>query len=493
MPPVDRIADLHCHPSFKSLLNEGRGKVPGRSAWDDMKLPIDVKALDILRSQSNLRQLHSGNVNLVVCGLYGLERAFARSELFDLLFRISKPLDGPFFRAIRKGRHGYRDLMQMDLDALNAHPHDPNDGTRMVRVLGSYADYQPNSPDVQVILSAEGGHNFYGHQNGADDTSWPVIRNNLDHFKQPGNARLLYITVTHLAKNALSNHCYGIKTIRDQDFFPNGHGLTPLGLAFIQEALDRSGGRRRILIDVKHMSLQSRIDFYRYRREHHATDPFPIICSHAGVAGISYTQIFRYVDGWYKPVLQDHINVRYIKPRWIEGTEFNPWSINLYNDDIAEIMASGGLIGISLDERILGFGKVAMERMSPHEAFKPSRYQMTIRDDRDVDERVEITAEATLKQFCANLLHMIRMGGAVPGVADPWDHVCIGSDFDGLIDTVNGATSADTLAWLRDQLSTTLPLMAAKAGIPMPSADLPSRIHRLFSGNLVRFLQQHFA
>ena len=278
MPPLERIADLHSHPSFKALLLQGRGRDPGRTAWDEVTPPINMSAFDIFKSQSNLRQLHAGKVHLVVCALYGLERAFTRSNILDLLFRISKPMDGPFFRDIRKGRHGYRDLMQMDLDALQAFPNDPADGSRAVRVLEHIGQYKPASGDVHVVLAAEGGHNFYGYRNGKDDTDWDTIRTNLQYFKQPGSPRLFYLTPTHLARNVLSNHCYGVKGIRDHEFFPNGHGLTPMGLAFVKEALDRSNGRRRILIDVKHMSLQARIEFYRYRKEFHAGEQLPIRC-----------------------------------------------------------------------------------------------------------------------------------------------------------------------------------------------------------------------
>ncbi len=491
MPLPDRFADLHCHPSFKAVLMKGRGLDPQRSAWHALKLGAEPgKTRDrVFMSQSCLSQLHAGRVNLVVAPVYGLERAFTRSNILQLVAALAEKIDHRFIQDIKHGKHAYVDLMRMDLNALNAFPTDPNNGGQHARVLSSIAEFDPDSSDVQVILALEGGHNFYGRQaNGDDDVSLDTIHHNLDEFKQPGGPRALYLTPTHLARNVFGNHCYGVKMIRDQEFFPNGHGLTPMGRDLIARALDTSDGRRRILIDIKHMSLQMRIDFYRMRWDLPGGDRIPILCSHAGVTGISQGQVFRYVDGWYKPLFQEHINVRYIKPKGIDGCEFNPWSINLYDEDIYQIIASRGIIGLSLDERILGSGRVAMERMSPLEAFKPSRYQMTFLDDRETEDG-EVDVERTVKQLCATLLHVVRIGTHAPN-ADPWDHVCLGSDYDGLINAVNPAPTAESMGELVRAMAAALPPMAQRAGIAI--GDVEEKLHRFFFGNMLRFLRQHF-
>ena len=67
-----------------------------------------------------------------------------------------------------------------------------------------------------------------------------------------------------------------------------------------------------------------------------------------------------------------YIQVEYDRPRGIGAsskrkkdlTYFNPWSINLYNEEIKEIIASGGLIGLNLDQRIQGADKVKGEYFS---------------------------------------------------------------------------------------------------------------------------------
>ena len=59
----------------------------------------------------------------------------------------------------------------------------------------------------------------------------------------------------------------------------------------------------------------------------------------------------------YKKTRRGFTKVSYKKPKGhVEGTLFNPISINLYNEDIKEIIQSNGLMGLILDERILGAG-----------------------------------------------------------------------------------------------------------------------------------------
>ena len=47
-----------------------------------------------------------------------------------------------------------------------------------------------------------------------------------------------------------------------------------------------------------------------------------------------------------------------IQPKLASKTVFNPWTINLFDEDILEIVESSGMIGIIMDERVLGYGKL---------------------------------------------------------------------------------------------------------------------------------------
>src|SRR4029079_15317853 len=63
--------------------------------------------------------------------------------------------------------------------------------------------------------------------------------------------------------------------------------------------------------------------------------------------------------------------VVHMKPKssYIDGVYYNCSSINLYNEDIEVILVSGGLIGLSFDQRILGFAdeNVLRDVTVPHD------------------------------------------------------------------------------------------------------------------------------
>ncbi len=120
-----------------------------------------------------------------------------------------------------------------------------------------------------------------------------------------------------------------------------------LGNEVIKEALKEP---ERILIDIKHMSLEARKQYYEFLKEIIVRRISRYLISHGGVTGVSWDN---------KPVVcrkkyRDWIKVRYFKPKGLMRTKFNPWSINLYDEEIKKIVDSNGLIGLNLDERILG-------------------------------------------------------------------------------------------------------------------------------------------
>src|SRR5204863_8678457 len=75
---------------------------------------------------------------------------------------------------------------------------------------------------------------------------------------------------------------------RDKTFYPKGSGITKWGKEFIREAMSSENGKR-VLIDVKHMSLRSRKEFYDMRKIEFPDAP--IIASHVGIAGCSIYKI----------------------------------------------------------------------------------------------------------------------------------------------------------------------------------------------------------
>ena len=59
--------------------------------------------------------------------------------------------------------------------------------------------------------------------------------------------------------------------------------------------------------------------------------------------------------------------VCYDRPKGLGDTHFNPWSINLYDFEIEIILKSDGLIGLNMDQRIMGTKKVQGEYFDAEE------------------------------------------------------------------------------------------------------------------------------
>jgi microsomal dipeptidase-like Zn-dependent dipeptidase len=459
--------DFHCHPSFKTFLGN-RQEILRKNCWSVLDFDLDFKILD---SQSSLSQIKSGKGTLIVCALYGLENGFAGSGLIKLAAGLSDHIEKRFLQEIQWGEWGYNQLMIGDWKHLLHSQHISPE--KSFRILESIQQFDPNNGRIQVILAAEGGHNFYDNDQQPGDISG-ILENLLFH-KQPGNPRLLYITVTHLQQSVFCTHAYGMKLIKNQIFNPKGRGLTAIGKSFIRATLSDQNGNP-IWVDVKHMSLQSRLEFYQLRNTEFPEAP--IVATHMGVNGVSYMN--KPVKKVQTNLVSRCVEVFYYRSVGSMDTYFNPWSINLYDEDIEEIMQSGGLIGLSLDQRILGCGNVSKEVFSLEEfdetEFQPIRrppYHRLSESHHDTKQKLR---NWQVRYFCNNWLHVVKVGTQIIG-ENAWNHVCIGSDFDRFI-------FGRLVEWM--------PVMAQAKEIEVPAAEVQDRVRGLVFDNALKFLQKHY-
>lgn len=484
--------DFHFHPSLKSFLSDER---PG--SRDDCWVVYN-NAVNIIRSQGSLQQSWDGRVRLGVAALYVLERPFTSSFLIEHIAPILTPLDNDMLRLPQETDNLER--FRTEINHLRASAEKYAGQGKRMQIIRSIDEYDPEK--INLVLAIEGSHCF--------DLFNSLLQNNLRKLKESGE-RFLYLNLTHLARFPTCSHAYGIKLIRGHDQFrPIGKGITALGKEIIDIAYDRNIGNHRILIDIKHMSLESRKQFYAYRKEKGYED-IPIVASHMGCTGISMKpEVIRQYMEKQVPGF-DTVEVRYKKPRGIGGpfrikTEFNPWSINLYNEEIPIILNSGGLIGVNLDKRILGAKRVDGEFFS-HEEFSEAfglpvarsldaaaaedRFWEESRKESDPDERDN--AVRHLRHLCNQILHIVEIGGA-----KAWKQMCIGTDFDGLIDPVNICLNHHELPSLEESLASMLQQMIreakrAKPGLDYQEGNIQARVRDIMFNNGVRFLQKHFA
>lgn len=475
--------DLHCHPSFKTFLSN-RNENKRTSCWETLNFLIDANILD---SQSSLKQLTDGKVKLAVVALHGLEWGFARSGTIKLAAGLSNHVEKRFIQAIERKDFGYNELMHAEHRHLVKNTNLPAMNTvKLVNNMNN--DFDENDGKLHLILAVEGGHNFY--DDGQLVINPQEVINNLRYFKDPANPRLLYVTLTHLTHSEYCTHAYGMKMISHNVFLPVKKGISDLGKKFINEALENTNGRR-ILIDIKHMSLVARMEFYKIRKQ--KFPDAPILATHMGVTGVSYKK---------KPIKRvkekpgkNCVEVFYYRNPGAVDTYFNSWSINLYDEDILEIIRSGGLIGLSLDQRIIGVGSVSSEIFCPDE-YNDQEFALIKKPKYHIldHEKYKDPAECRkwhLRHLCNNLLHIIKIGSQEVG-DKAWDHVCLGSDFDGLIDPINGCTNAAQYPDLFGAMVQELPVVAKDMGISIPAAKVQPRLRQFVYGNAISFLKKHF-
>jgi hypothetical protein len=125
------------------------------------------------------------------------------------------------------------------------------------------------------------------------------------------------------------------------------------------------------------------------------------------------------------------------------------------------------LIGISLDVRILGWqditGKGDKEEFLswedfryffPEKAAALSKGQEVFKESRLIPTKEERHPLA----LCFNILHIAAVARLVEGIKDPFKQVCIGSDYDGLINPIINCRDAGDMPALERNLLKWMPV-----------------------------------
>ena len=264
---------------------------------------------------------------------------------------------------------------------------------------------------IALILTIEGGHTL-GKSLTPDDISQTdsyreFYLSNVDRIKgilpldstsKKIDYPVLSINLNHFFWNGLCGHARTFSTAQTFIFGAGkgvDEGMTELGKKVVERLLDKSKGRR-VLVDIKHMSLKSRQWYYSYISDLRSKgDNIPVFSSHSTVSGLSCQS---------KEYLANDNKSKNKK------SYLNRWTISLSNEDINEIYISKGLIGIMLEKyKLIGeLGNKAIRKSVEGSNQRRKLY---------------------VKFIMANILSCIN----AVNKADAWNIVSIGSDFDGLI------------------------------------------------------------
>jgi microsomal dipeptidase-like Zn-dependent dipeptidase len=423
------FTDVHMHASLKPFNSRNVAKY---NMWEQIDHNCDGRISNLFlngskevpkTSQAHLEGLIKGNVKLAYLSLTPLEkemmdakllneqkkglstmacvsgvencRVVGKGELInyydDFVENIRYVQEGeniPYYLAgkaysyevAKNGKH-LQELMQ-----------DPTKIALVLNIEGGHT--LGHSLDPLDVSNTEAYHKFYLENVDRLKGILPIKEGSTDYLDYP----VLAINLNHFFWNGL---CGQARTFSGLQTFIFGagkgvdEGMTPLGEKAVAALLDKSKGRR-VLVDIKHMSLASRQWYYGYLKKlREQGDTVAVFSSHSTAAGLSMTD---------KAYLEKDNKAKN------KNSYLNRWTISLSAEDIREIHLSKGLIGIMLDKYKLigGLSEKLIEETVPGSIQRRRLYA---------------------KIVWANVFTCIH----AVGEKSAWDIVSVGSDFDGMI------------------------------------------------------------
>lgn len=422
--------DLHIHPAIKPF---GRSftRTPGKnnpdrnakdSLWYFDPPTFTDKVLNISTSLTKFRQsdftsLAKGGADIVFVSLCALEKGFVMNSLGT---RLPGDVVANFITGLGRKRIDHIQAMPdyfTDLEMeynfyrqLDGHRYKIDGKWHRYKIISGFHEIgeneEPETETISVVLTMEGANCFNaGLQLMGKTANEEEILNNIQKIKE-WDHRVFFIGLTHHFYNEMAGHAKSLSGIVskfcDQTNGLN-EGINQLGQNVIKSLLDQSNNKR-ILIDLKHMSIQSRIDYYKLLEKEFPGETIPLIVSHGAVNG------FRSPT---EKVEDDKYNYG----------KFQPDDINFFDNEIVRIANSGGLFGIQLDERRLGSDS-ELKKNSPN----LNRRKMLFYQSRLVWNQIQHIAEVLNRHN-----HYA------------WGIQCIGSDYDGMINPLNGFWTAEEM------------------------------------------------
>ena len=519
--------DFHCHPGMKSRLAP-KGQEPSPwvaikvqlEIWKSIRIAISPAFADALDSQASLHQLWEGSVNLIGLVVHSIEKHVAAGLLEMGIVKSGAilQLDPGKLQASANGDQ-YYDIAKNEIQGLMDNAAPPASmglpaGTKLkfIRSMNEYDENDLNT--IHALLILEGSQNLFNDPEAPD--AQERFFKNLDDLSK--DFRLFAMNLCHFQQQPIANHAFAMQVLNDlQPFYPTARGITPWGFEVIRQLY-----KRGILVDLKHLGHFSRKELYRMRAEEGIQ--LPLICSHAGVTGISEMERLNYV---YEQPPKDEgpvWKINYLK-KWghVKDTAYNMISLNLYDEDIEEIIISGGMIGISLDQRIIGFPgdepllyKEAIfptdldyiSKMEQDVFFgpqPPDSHQPRPADNEEVmnfddaaNQNAGFTDQLHALYFLNQVLHILWVAKkSKRGIKlkDAAGLICIGSDLDGLINPIDCCMSTAAYADFKNSL---LSIMNKKScwrgtGFSLGDLDNEALLDGIFFGNAVAFLKKNFS
>ncbi len=500
------FADSHTH-SLMKYVQQGRTHIwqPFKGKWVHFTFKEELIGIPSY-SQADFATMAEAGVQVVMLALIPPEQKFmfnrfpaGVSDEIDRLAAAATSIPISVVRQYQQPTYNHYEHLLKERDLLESH----HNQTNVIKIKGKRKQVrltlvnsaaaldqvlQHNASGaapftIAVVPTVEGVHAlgcghlfFYGAPN-PHNVGEVLLMERLDKLKGLGNdtphAKVwtfppLLMNLTHAFDNGICGQPQAFSAImrsvfqydepyRPTDQGPNfsrglNQGLSPLGERIIKrmlnldaESLARPNPGRRIIPDIKHMSAQTRHAYYRLLDAANAGLPpdqqIPVVMSHAAVNGQPQLP-----DG---PSTDENPFPADTDEDYKNSAGFNPWSINLYDDELVRVHETRGLIGLIFDERVLAGGK----------KVKLLRAHLDGRGGLRNPFRSYSRTEACACLLADQVEHIVRtvyQSNTSVAKVDVWNCICLGTDFDGQINPLDSFTKSTDFPRLRKALGTLL-------------------------------------
>ena len=432
--------DFHCHPSMKPY-GKSFNNVPVGENNADVDRPNSIWHYDAPNlfdrliqnivgickfSQADFSTLAFGEVRIVCASIYPLERGFFRNNLgqgivSDLVDNFITGVGNSRVDAVQAVTNYFDDLQREYNFYTRLHDQyvDTVSGRFKYIIVNHYNEIQKHlsagvdkGDTIFVIITIEGLHVLNSNIDAPPDEV-SFLKNVTQIKAWPFTP--FFVTFSHHFYNQLCGHAKSLTGIvggaTDQSQGLNT-GFTPLGKKVLKELLNNQNGRR-IYIDIKHMSALGRKEYFQILDSDYQGQDIPIVVSHGAANG------YQSMDN------------QKVHPQAISiGNKLLHDDINFYDDEIIRVAKSKGIFCFQLDER----------RIASSAAVSQVKHSMWMNKIRHY--RAELLWNQV--QYIAELLDRNNLPA--------WDCMALGTDFEGIINPLNGYLTAETIVHLEQFL-----------------------------------------
>jgi microsomal dipeptidase-like Zn-dependent dipeptidase len=435
---------------------------------------------DVVDSQSSVQQLMEGDVRFCINALYSLETNMGSMNNVKKLLANNNKVDKSVVHGLAEGKIKYYDHLLREYDLVKKET--------SINLINSVNKKLVKSK-VNVLTSIEGIHGLFNKaREYAGDIREDFFTRLVSLIDKTFPA---YITISHMTQNHVFSFCNGVKMTKKEQkqwFFPYNRGFE--GLDARAKRILQICNDRKVSIDLKHTSFSNRLAIYDHLVKEGMQSP---IVSHGGIAYMTFTDYlvnnkvsmssisFSPDPNRDDEPMQKTIEICLNRNAGPSRLLANPSQINLFDEDIFMLLKLKGIIGLILDQRILGATflknatKTQLDYLSPEDGnfilhnYNEIRNRLNIpvpdldpsqlgaMNDvpesgllEDLGESVR-SAKRHFIYFMQSIIYILDFGYKNQ-LAEPWKYICLGSDFDGMINAINICKTASKYPVLGDKL-----------------------------------------